>query len=252
MISITINGKSFNIDDNDRYRSFWHKAEMGRWEPETFKIFDKYIMPDKSFIDIGAWIGVTSLYGSLTAKSCYSFEPDRIAFQEFITNINLNPLMNIFPFMSCIADNTGFSTLFSKTSFGDSQSSIVGSEIDNKSITHSFNIMDFIKVNKIEDVNFVKMDIEGGESIVLPSMIDYLKLFKPTLYLSVHPYWFHDREEGSNAVIKACSLYKYILDSSFNPIDITRFEDKINRDDLEGISNKDMEIILTDIDIDLS
>ena len=38
----------------------------------------------------------------------------------------------------------------------------------------------------MDNVGFIKMDIEGGEMIVIPAMSEFLKLNKPVLYLSLH------------------------------------------------------------------
>ena len=35
--------------------------------------------------------------------------------------------------------------------------------------------------------NFIKIDIEGGEYIILPAMKNFLKINKPTLLISIHP-----------------------------------------------------------------
>ena len=238
--------KTFSVADTNRYTSFWDRVGRDEWEPETFKIFDRFLKPDTSFIDIGAWIGVTALYGATKAKACYAFEPDRIAFQELITNINLNPSLQIFPFMSCVAEKTGFTELFTKTSFGDSQSSLVGSHEDKKIITHSINIFDFFSGSVLNDINFIKMDIEGGESLVLPGLMQYFTLYKPTVYLSLHPYWFHDRMTGSEAVLEVCALYKHVLDSDFEPVIIADLERRLKCDDVSMLPSKFMEIILTD------
>ena len=38
-------------------------------------------------------------------------------------------------------------------------------------------------------IDFIKMDIEGGEFELLPTMVEYLEKYKPNIYLSLHaPY----------------------------------------------------------------
>jgi hypothetical protein len=41
-------------------------------------------------------------------------------------------------------------------------------------------------VNDVSQVSLVKMDIEGAEFMVLPSLIPFLKKTRPALYLSTH------------------------------------------------------------------
>ena len=49
------------------------------------------------------------------------------------------------------------------------------------------NFEEWVEKNGIHDCNFIKMDIEGGEYRVLPTMVSYLKRVRPTLHLSMHP-----------------------------------------------------------------
>ena len=44
----------------------------------------------------------------------------------------------------------------------------------------------------------IKIDIEGGEEIVIPSMEDYIVKNKPKMYVSFHPNWFTEKEKSIN------------------------------------------------------
>jgi len=43
-------------------------------------------------------------------------------------------------------------------------------------------------------IDFIKMDIEGGEVVVIPAMHDYLEEHKPLLHLSLHPAFLPEDE----------------------------------------------------------
>lgn len=58
-------GKSFFVSGNPEYFFFWKNKS---WERNTQKIFDKFLDSNHSYIDIGAWIGPTVLYGAQIAK----------------------------------------------------------------------------------------------------------------------------------------------------------------------------------------
>ncbi|SDX91859.1 FkbM family methyltransferase [Thermoactinomyces sp. DSM 45892] len=45
---------------------------------------------------------------------------------------------------------------------------------------------DLINQYNIRDVNFVKMDIEGGEYALIPCLKEFLEAEKPTFYASLH------------------------------------------------------------------
>lgn len=63
--------------------------------------------------------------------------------------------------------------------------------------------------NRIEDCNFIKMDIEGG-AMVLPTMKTYLEQNKPVLYLSMHPPFFENPEENTRKIMDVIQIYKNI------------------------------------------
>ena len=87
-----VNLAEFEFDvANDK--TFWNEVET--WEPETFDIVKQYADPKKSFIDIGAWNGVVSLYASGLYKEVIAIEPDLIAFDKLIRNVQLNNLKNV-------------------------------------------------------------------------------------------------------------------------------------------------------------
>jgi len=62
------------------------------------------------------------------------------------------------------------------------------------------------------------MDIEGGEFEALPSMSDFLKEEKPTLYLSLHPQFVTNPKERLEKIFKVVSMYNHIYDKQFREI----------------------------------
>ena len=75
--------------------NFW-KNIYPTWEQDTFAVFDKYLKKDKVFIDIGAWIGTTSMYGSRKSKHVYSVEADSLSIKDLSQNLSDNCINNNF------------------------------------------------------------------------------------------------------------------------------------------------------------
>lgn len=226
------------------YRSFWEDVNNGNWEPSTFCIFDKFIDQEHSFIDIGAWIGPTVLYGSQIAKKCYAIEPDPVALIELNENIKLNPNLkakiNIYDF--CINDVCGKVRLGNNNNFGDSMSSILINDEEKSLLVKCLTLQEFILQNKIFDCNFIKMDIEGAEYIILPQLKEFLKLNKPTMHLSLHPSLYNKNIINyATLIFENINFYKNIYDHkgiSLNAKDI--FMDFLVR------SRKGVNIVVTD------
>jgi len=61
--------------------------------------------------------------------------------------------------------------------------------------------------------NFMKIDIEGGEKIVIPAIQAYLQKQKPVLYLSLH--WMYLEKEDIEHILRILqNIYPYIYDES--------------------------------------
>lgn len=183
MVTIKVHDKKFTVDTPHFRVPFWGGVIAGSWEPDTFKIFDQYLKPDKTYIDIGAWIGPTVLYGAQLAKHCFAFEPDPVAFSELFSNISRNPeINNITLFKNAIAPTIGPIKIGAYSHYGDSMTGFFGQK--ETSIVPGITLEQVVR--SIPDCNFVKMDIEGGEAMILPSAAATLRESVPTLFLSLH------------------------------------------------------------------
>jgi FkbM family methyltransferase len=206
---ISINDKCFLV----KYSPFWENVNNGSWEPETFKIFDYYLDDKYSYIDIGAWIGPTVLYGCQLSKKCYAFEPDPVAIDSLNKNIELNQNLKnkIEVYNICISYESGKVAIGNNNCFGNSMTSMLSDK--NNILVKSITIQEFIKQKNIADCNFIKMDIEGGEFNVLPFWKDFLKENKITMHLSLHPKLFRGRiKEYVEKIYPSIENYKYIYD----------------------------------------
>ncbi|MFH1868562.1 MAG: FkbM family methyltransferase [Candidatus Omnitrophota bacterium] len=210
--NIRKNGKHFFVSSFGYCKDFWRDMESGSWEPDTYSIFEEFLSERYSYIDIGAWIGPTALYGCQLSRHCYAVEPDPIAFGIFMKNIDLNPeLKNILtPYEVAIWSTSGYVNLGTRTSYGDSMSSVAFQSPKEFRSVKSIRLDEFVKTHNINDCNFIKMDIEGGEEILLPSMKDYFWEKRPALLISFHPYLFNNAEKNAKAIIDSLSLYKNI------------------------------------------
>jgi FkbM family methyltransferase len=207
-ITIRRNGKSLTFLGNLEYLLFLSKY----YEPNTYKIFDRFLDPNYSYIDIGAFIGSTVLYGAYHAKKVYAIEPDPIAFKELQKNVSLNPMLQgkIEIHQNCLSNRSEKVKFGSMSMGGDSMSSLLFANSKTTWFVDGITFHEFVRKNNITDCNFIKMDIEGGEILVLPSMKKYLEKEKPTLYLSMHPHFFKDSKNNTKKIIDVLRIYKNI------------------------------------------
>lgn len=189
--NISVGNLNFNVHPLNQ-PDFWDLVNKGDWEPETYAVFEQFIKADTIFLDIGAWIGSTSLYGAQLAEETHAFEPDPVAFGELKSNMEANAeyswVKNLKLYPKAISQFTGTAHLGSKNSGGDSMSSVLFADEDQSWKVETIDLESFLKAQNLEGKPlFIKMDIEGGEYELLPSLKDILSKNKTSLFLSLHP-----------------------------------------------------------------
>jgi FkbM family methyltransferase len=203
-MNITRNKLSFQVTEGTPNEQFW-KNET--WETETYETFDKFITKDKIYLDIGAWIGPTVLYGAQLAKKVITFEPDPVAWTELQSNIALNPFTNIDAYQIAFADHTGTLKMGSDNRLGESVTRVGNFKDELSFETECILFDEFMSKlgDDVKDINFVKVDIEGAEYLIAQSQ--YLKNHTPPVLLSIHPEMMPDFNKNIEEIISLRSYY---------------------------------------------
>lgn len=207
--NIDLGGTCFRVAHE---HAFWETLRAGTWEPDTVAFLKETVRPGSCFIDIGAWMGPTTLIAAAHGAHCHSFEPDPIAFGQLKANVEANDpeLRSRIELHNLAVTQDGAPIrLFTRHRFGDSGSSMLdrvkdqGGSVEVPSTTFDH----FVAAHHIDRIDLIKMDIEGGEFLVLPTMKAALQRFKPVLYLAVHlPYileHFEKKHTPSGAMRRA-------------------------------------------------
>lgn len=205
----------------DWYTQWWEYTYR-TWEPHTFRIFDALLESNHSYIDVGGWIGPTVLYAAAKARHVYCLEPDPEAFRVLSANIGVHPHRDrITVAQAALSDRSGSTPLGSRQ-LGNSESTILlrGNTPDGSaSSTAAQTIVTMVTMDELErrwmleGCNFMKVDIEGGEKIVIPAIASFLERRRPSLYLSLH--WMHltaDEIEGLLDVL--FDIYPVVYDET--------------------------------------
>lgn len=201
---------------------FWRTLTSNSWEPATFDILDRFLRPDSVYCDVGAWIGPTVLYAARKCREVHCFEPDYQAYRHLLWNIQLNALTNVMPYNMAISTDDGvFSIAPQGKELGDSTSSLLNAE--NKA---GMKVL-AVKLDTIQNIalprkiDFLKIDIEGAEFSLLPSIKCYLQSEAPILYLSTHAPYLDaaERAEKMRTLLSALEHYPVCLDERLNRIE---------------------------------
>ncbi|MFC1640721.1 FkbM family methyltransferase [Patescibacteria group bacterium] len=244
---VKLNNHPISVSNKPEYRGFWNVVDSGNWEQFTFKVFDRFLSESDFYIDVGSWIGPTVIYGALLKKKVYAIEPNPIAFGEMTTNLGLNPDIEKFTscHQICIAESGGVRKFGNRKDGKDSKSSLLFSDKQTTWTVKAKTLSDFVSENALEDVKFIKMDVEGGEKEILKESADFLRTHKPSLYLSLHAPYFHDKTKYLNDVFDVLSCYKYIYDEKGKSIKLSP-NSFIRKIQLQRFRNEFSSILATD------
>jgi FkbM family methyltransferase len=134
------------------------------------------------FVDVGANIGHLSINVAKNPKTkVYSFEPEASNIKVFEKNISLNHLKNISLIKKGLSDEEGFFDFYvlGENSGGNS---LLDTKKGGRKVKIPVTTLDvFYKENKIERLDFLKIDVEGAEIKVLNGGKKTLKKFKPKI-----------------------------------------------------------------------
>ena len=187
-----------------------------RTDPEVAEWIETF-EENSCFIDIGANIGIYSLYAAHYKAKVYSFEPESLNFSCLNLNISDNKFNNhIIAFPIAISDNMEVSLMnLSKVSFGAS-----GHSFDRK-ITDSGKTFDPLfkqgsiscsldeVIDKFDILpNYIKIDTDGNELKVLNGMKKTLSLNElKSICIELNPN-FNEHLEAYNILKNNFKTYK--------------------------------------------
>tara|TARA_Y100000389_G_scaffold78668_1_gene75453 strand:+ start:18078 stop:18842 length:765 start_codon:yes stop_codon:yes gene_type:complete len=232
-MEVNKHNKTFKVFGN--FSQLWFtKNRFDKWENNTFHILDEYANKNLSYIDIGAWIGPTVLYASPLYKNIICLEPDKIALRRLYNNIKVNNFKNIRVIEKCLSNNNNPIQFGGNGTWGNSESTILvsnknygkwGGRWDEFDRTQYTKMTDSITIEKLfslenldpTNVSLIKMDIEGGELIVIPAIKNFLEKHKIPIYISIH-YCFLKDNHISKILDILFNIYSicYVYDSFGN------------------------------------
>jgi len=203
-----------------------------------FDLYKKYIKPGSVAYDIGAHIGIIAIQMKMAGADVYAFEPSPNNFPYLKTN-------SLRANIKCFDIAVHEKTYQCFTEFKDCRTDYIdstGKKTDTIQHIKYYVLEDFIKENNLPMPNFIKLDIEGMESLVLKTFKFLFETVRPTIYVEIHaqsktldnqnyadnPHWVWPEDGGFDFNSLKDFGYKIIindkiLDSStdWNPIPMT-------------------------------
>lgn len=185
---------AFDVEANDRGENeFWTKLETGIWEPDTLAVLDEHVDTATLFLDIGGWIGPTTLYAGALGAAVIVVEADPKALPALRRNIELNPKMArrieiiakaLYPGKGRNGEKVKFG---SRRKGGDSMSSLVHEHMATAWEVETISPHRLAELCRGSGKVFMKIDIEGGEYTIFPHAEALFSLNLAAVHLSLHP-----------------------------------------------------------------
>ncbi len=156
------------------------------------KLYDKFFTGKKykTVIDLGAHIGLFSLCVKDSCETIHCVEPTKIHFD--ILNLLTEKYDNIKKHYCAISNYDGKAEFF-ECSTNNTQNSLLKQgnlnrgEIASLGTVDCFSLLTFLNNNNIEKVDFLKIDIEGGEQILFDDPnLGWLKDRVKIIFVEIH------------------------------------------------------------------
>lgn len=232
---IEIDNSKFRCDPY--HQEFWCLVNKSEWEPQTYKILNRYLEKDSVYCDIGAWIGPTVIYAAKKCKQAYCFEPDTVAYRFLLWNMELNNLKNLLPNNIALSNKNGIETIASLGSeLGDSMTSMLGNKKSDSIDILCMKWDNWCTLVNPEKINFMKIDIEGAEFDFIPTLNNYFSEHMPVVYLSLHAPFLDKniRKEKLQQIVDTMKIYKHCLNENFEEIKIDSLTSEENQENFNA------------------
>ncbi len=148
-----------------------HDSPLSVVMDETF-ILERYtqlfkIKKEDVVVDIGAHIGDFSIYAAIKgAKQIFAFEPDPTSYLDLKNNVSVNNISNIIPKNMAVSGKDGYANFYTNKINGGN--SLIHFENNSKTIrVKTISINSILNVCGIKNIDFLKIDCEGGEGLII-------------------------------------------------------------------------------------
>jgi FkbM family methyltransferase len=151
----------------------------------VFGVYERSFKPstNSTLIDIGAHAGSFTIKMAKKVHNIIAFEPNPRTFRFLVQNIELNELENVTAVNVALSNKQGTT----KLSLGDASHLSTIMRPDNNCVEVLTETLDGIVAKLgVNHVDFIKLDAEGAESIILLGGIKTLKSNKPKIAMEIH------------------------------------------------------------------
>ena len=175
------------------------------YEPEQSHLFEINIKPGHVVFDVGAHAGYYSLLASALVGregKVFAFEPNPHNYLSLVNHVKINRADNIDVFECAVGNENGYSLFELGSGSGTGHLSQFG---DFR--VRTIRLDDLVKEKELSP-DFIKIDTEGAELLVLMGAKQLLSEIRPVVFLSTHGDEIHNQ----------CCVFLQALNYRLKPI----------------------------------
>ena len=148
----------------------WPNAHIPEILEETYikKIYEPYLLgkKDLTIVDLGANIGLTTYYFKDFAKQVYSIEPAKAHIEELTKMLETNKITNVTVCPYAISNKNEMLKFYHNENSTAHNLSIPTNDFEE---VEAITFDEFMKRNKLDHIDLLKIDPEGEESKIFAS-----------------------------------------------------------------------------------
>lgn len=181
--------RKYYFNPHSKIDMLYSVPQIGTFEPKETNIVSKIVSEGDYCLDIGGSFGwYTVLLSKIVGQKgrVFSFEPIKQNYLSHNKNIELNMCRNVISNNLAVGEEPGEIEIY--LSDVDTSGSLkLRKYKDNyeTQITKLVKLDDYFTENKIEKLDFIKIDIEGAELGALKGGEKILNKFKPVLFVEI-------------------------------------------------------------------
>jgi FkbM family methyltransferase len=182
----TINGITYELDLREVIDSSLYFTNT--YEVKIDRLFDKYVKPGSTVVDIGANIGLHTLRSALLTGEkgkVIAIEPSTWAINKLRQNLELNPQLNR---IIEIRHHALGEDVEQSITLGFQSSYRLNGK--NKIYSEAIDVLTLDSIadqNSLKHVDFIKIDVDGHELHILRGAKNMLSISKPVLVVEFTP-----------------------------------------------------------------
>lgn len=162
---------------NDLEISLYPQGEIAEFlsvnrlfEKTELALVASYLRPGMKVLDVGANIGLYSILADkrMQTGAVWAFEPSKETFKRLQRNLKLNSCKLVQSLQVALSDTPDSSSvLMTDSGFGDAyrylKPTFTAPEVGQSELVRVTSLDRWAEENRVTDLNFLKVDIEGGE-----------------------------------------------------------------------------------------